>query len=50
MHLIRLCVSFVMTLVKYSDVQPHEHQAKISHELIGGAAAFEVCPHIFLHY
>ncbi|KAH9002705.1 hypothetical protein EDB86DRAFT_3100521 [Lactarius hatsudake] len=25
----------------YNNVQPHEHEAKLSHELIAGAAAFE---------
>ena len=47
MLLIKLCVSSVVTLVKYPDGQPPEHQAKISHELIGGAAAFAVCRHLF---
>ncbi|KAH9002793.1 hypothetical protein EDB86DRAFT_3073928 [Lactarius hatsudake] len=25
----------------YNNVEPHEHEAKLSHELISGAAAFE---------
>ncbi|KAH9047685.1 putative phosphoglycerate mutase family protein [Lactarius hengduanensis] len=25
----------------YNNVQPHEHEAKLSHELIAGAAAYE---------
>ena len=41
-------VTLVVTLAKYQGVQPHEHQAKTSHELLGGAAAFEVGPHLFL--
>jgi hypothetical protein len=32
----------VVTLVKYQNTG---HQATVSHELIGGAAAFEVWPH-----
>ena len=38
--------ALVVTLVKYQSAPPHE--AHVSHELIGGAAAFEVCPHLFL--
>ncbi|KAH9080402.1 hypothetical protein EDB83DRAFT_2215590 [Lactarius deliciosus] len=26
---------------EYNNVQPHEHEAKLSHELIAGAAAYE---------
>ena len=33
--------NLVVTLVKYQDTPPH--QAHMSHELLGGAAAFEVC-------
>ena len=35
-------------MVKVNSVQPHEHKAKLSHELIAGAAAFEVRLHVFL--
>ena len=34
--------------MKVDTVLPHEHKAKLSHELIGGAAAFEVRLHVFL--
>ena len=27
---------------QYNNLAPEEHKAKLSHELIGGAAAFEV--------
>ena len=44
MLLIKPYVTLVMTLVKYQDAPRHE--ASISHELIGGAAAYEVCSHL----
>ncbi|KAH9179357.1 hypothetical protein EDB89DRAFT_1926777 [Lactarius sanguifluus] len=34
-------VTLMVTPVKYTSVQPHEHEAKLSHELIAGAAAYE---------
>jgi hypothetical protein len=39
---IKPCVTLVVTLVKYQGYDQPEHKAKISHELIGGAAAYEV--------
>ena len=35
-------VTLVVTLVKYNDCPPEQHQATLSHEVIGGAAAYEV--------
>ena len=36
------CVTLVVTLMKYNDCPPEQHQATLSHEVIGGAAAYEV--------
>ena len=35
------CVTLAVTPVKFQNA-PHEHKAKLSHELIAGAAAYEV--------
>lgn len=39
------CVTSVVTPVKFQSA-PHEHKAKLSHELIAGAAAYEVWLHL----
>ena len=42
-------VTLVVTLVKFQST-PQEHKAKLSHEAIAAAAAFEVCPHLFIYW
>ena len=43
------CVTSVVTPVKFQSA-PHEHKAKLSHELIAGAAAYEVWLHLIFFF
>ena len=40
-------VTLMVTPAKVETVQPHEHKAKLSHEVISGAVAYEVWPRLF---
>ena len=41
-------VTLVVTPVKVQNT-PQEHSAKLSHEAIAAAAAYEVCPHLYIY-
>lgn len=42
-------VTLMVTPAKVETVQPHEHKAKLSHEVISGAVAYEVWPRLFYY-